>query len=171
MRTSTNNRRRTQPRVESLEGKTLLSTGLVTQSAAHHVAAAPMVSQATSTFTGTLSGRYSNVYAPYFAYILNYATSGTLTGPGSTHLAGTLFVRPGAPAGRFDGRLVLHNPGGSMILNVYSTATLGTYTYNVAFAGGSDTPFRGGTGTLTVQQTPTLRVPYYVQGHATLTFS
>jgi hypothetical protein len=171
MRTSTNNRRRTQLRVELLEGKTLLSTGSAMHEAAHHVTAAPIVAQAAAPFSGTLAGRYSNVFAPYFAYILNYATSGTLSGPGSTHLAGTLFVRPGAPAGRFDGRLVLHNPGGTMILNVYSTATLGTYTYKVAFAGGSDTSFRGGTGTLTINQTPTIRVPYYVSGHATMTFS
>jgi hypothetical protein len=130
-----------------------------------------MVSQATSAFTGTLTGRYNNVYAPGFAYILNYATSGTLTGPGSTHLVGTLFVRPGAPAGRFDGRLVLHNPGGSMILNVFSTATLGNYTYQVAFAGGSDAPFQGGTGTLTIKNNPTFHVPFYTSGHATMTFS
>jgi hypothetical protein len=45
------------------------------------VTAAPIVAQAAA-FGGTLMGDYSNVNVPGFSHILNYATSGTLSGEG-----------------------------------------------------------------------------------------
>jgi hypothetical protein len=171
MRTYTRNRRRTQLGIESLEGKTLLSAGSVMQHLAHHVSTAPVVAQATPAFTGTLTGPYSNVHVPNFAYIQSYSTSGTLTGVGSSHLYGTLFVRPSAPAGRFEGQLLLRNHGGSMILNVFASGTAGTYSYKVALAHGTDSAFKGDTGTLTISLNPTFSVPYYTAGQSTMTFT
>jgi len=171
MRTYIKNRRRAQLRVESLEAKTLLSTASVVHPVAHHVSHAPIVAQATATFTGTLAGHYSSVHAPHFAYIQSFATSGTLTGVGSTHLYGTLFVRPSAPAGRALGRLVMRNSGGTMIVNVYASGTPGDYSYRVAHAYRSDTGFKGATGTLTITLSPTFVVPYYTYGRSTMTFS
>jgi hypothetical protein len=171
MQTYTKNRRRTQLRVESLEGKTLLSTGAVMHELAHHVKAVPIVADATAAFSGTLTGHYSNVHVPFFANIQSYAASGTLSGVGSTRLLGTLFVRPGAPAGRLLGQLVMRNNGGSMIVNVFASAAPGTYTYKVPRASGNDTPFKGGSGTLMITQSPTLSAPYYSQGQSTMTFT
>jgi hypothetical protein len=163
MRTYIKNRRRTQLRVELLEGKTLLSAGAV----AHHVAPA----QATSAFTGTLTGHYNAVHAPFFANIENFVTAGTLSGIGRTHLYGTLFVRPSAPAGWVLGRLFMHNNGGGMTIKVFTSGTPETYSYQVVGAGGSDAGFRGDTGTLTITLSPNFRVPYYTSGHATMTFA
>jgi hypothetical protein len=97
MRTHTKNRRRAQLCVESLEGKMLLSAGSVMHQVAHH--AAPIVAQAA--FSGTLTGRYSDVHAPFFADIQSYTASGTLSGIGSTtHLpARCLCVRARMQAG------------------------------------------------------------------------
>jgi hypothetical protein len=171
MRTCTKNRRRTQLRVESLEGKTLLSTGAVAHELAHHVTAAPMVAHAIEAFSGTLTGFYSDVHVPFFANIQSYTASGTLSGPGSTRLAGTLFVRPSAPAGRQVGQIVMRNDGGSMLDRVFTSATSGTYTYKVVHAGGTDTAFKGGSGTLMITQSPTFSAPDYSQGQATMTFT
>jgi hypothetical protein len=171
MRTYTKNRRRTQLRVESLEGKTLLSPGAVMHELAHHVKAVPVVADATAAFSGTLTGPYSDVHVPFFANIQSYADSGTLSGTGSTRLVGTLFGRPDAPAGRSDGQLVMRNDGGSMIVRVFTSATAGTFTYKVAHAGGSDTAFKGGTGTLIITQSQTFSAPYYSQGQSTMTFT
>jgi hypothetical protein len=170
MRIYAKKRRRTQLRVESLEGKTLLSTGLVMHQVAPHVAAAPIVAQATA-FSGTLTGPYSNVDVPGFSHILSYATSGTLSGVGSTRLRGTLFVRGGAGPRRLAGQLLLHNNGGSMTVNVFRSATPGNYTYKVPRARGSDTAFKGGSGELMITQSPTFSVPFYVSGQATMTFT
>jgi hypothetical protein len=170
MRTSTRNRRRTQLRVESLEGKTLLSTGGVMDLVAPRARAAPIVAQATA-FGGTLTGTYSNVHVPGFANVLSYKTSGTLSGIGSTRLRGTFFRGLHAPIGRLIGQFALHNNGGSMILNVFRLATPGTYSYKVARARGSDAAFRGERGTLMIAQTPTLRVPFFTSGQATMTFT
>ena len=98
MRTYAKNRRCTQPRVELLEGKTLLATGSVMHQVAPLVTAAPIVAQATA-LSGTLAGSYSNVNVPGFSHILSYTTSGTLSGFGSTRLRGTLIVRGGARPG------------------------------------------------------------------------
>jgi hypothetical protein len=118
-----------------------------------------------------LTGFYSNVHVPFFANILSYVTSGTLSGVGSTHLRGTLFVRPGAPVGRLDGQLVMRNNGGSMVVNVFQSAMPGTYTYKVALASGSDTAFKGGSGTLVITQVPTFSSHYYAFGQSTMTFT
>ena len=171
MQTCTQNRRRTQPRVETLEGKTLLSSGSVMHHIAHHVTAAPIVSQATAAFSGTLTGSYSNVPVPFFANIQSYATAGTLSGVGDTRLLGTLFVRPGAPVGRFVGQLLMRNDGGSMIVNVFQSATPGAYSYKVALANGTDAAFKGGTGTLVITQTPTFSSRFFAYGQSTMTFS
>ena len=166
------NRRRTELRVESLEGKALLSTG----SGMHHIApdvrSARIIDQAPGPFSGTLTGPYSNVHIPFAGYLLNYATTGTLTGVGSTHLRGSLFVRGATSrAGRFTGKLALHNVGGSMIIGVIQTDVSGTDTYKVVRAGGGDSVYRGNIGTLTITQNPTMNVPYYISGQATMTFS
>ena len=170
MRTHTRNRRGTPLRVESLEGKTLLSTGSAMQHVAPHMTAAPIVAQATA-FSGTLTGSYSNINVPGFSHLLNYATSGTLSGVGSTHLRGTLSVRGGTRPGRLLGPLQLRNNGGSMIVNVFQSAMPGNYTYTVARARGSDTAFNGGSGTLMITQASTFSAPDYVSGHATMTFT
>jgi hypothetical protein len=171
VRTHVKNRRRTQLRVEALEGKTLLSTGSVVHQVARRVTAAPIVAKASAAFSGTLTGSYSNIDAPGFAHILSYATSGTLTGVGSTHLRGSWFARPGAQAHRLAGRFVLRNNGGSMIVNVLQSATPRNHTYRVVRARGSDAPFKGGTGELMITQSATLSVPFYTNGQATMTFT
>jgi hypothetical protein len=171
MRTDTRNGRRTQLRVESLEGKTLLSAGSVMQQVVHHVASAPIVAQAPVEFSGTLTGPYTNTHVPGFSNILAYKTSGTLSGVGSTHLRGTLILRSGGPASRVAGQFTMRNTGGSMILNVFKTTTRGTYSYKVAVARGSDTAFKGSTGTLTITQVPTLNVPFFISGQSTMTFT
>jgi hypothetical protein len=170
MRTYAKKRRRTQLRVESLEGKTLLSTGSVTHQFAPHMGAVPIVAQAAA-FSGTLTGPYSNVNVPGFSHVLSYATSGTLSGVGSTRLRGTLFVRGGARPHRLAGQFLLHNNGGSMTVNVFRSATPGNDTYRVARARGSDTAFKGGSGELVITQSPTFSVPFYVSGQATMTFT
>lgn len=170
MRMYAKNRRRTPLRVESLEGKTLLSTGLAMQRVAPHVSAAPIVAQV-SAFSGTLTGSYSNINIPGFSHILSYSTSGTLIGIGSTRLRGTLSARGGLRPGRLAGQLILRNAGGSMTVNVYQTATTGTDTYTVARARGSDAALRGESGDLTISQSASVSVPFYVYGRATMTFS
>src|SRR5690348_10780804 len=122
MRTYAKNRRRTPLRVEALEGKTLLTAGSAVRHVAHHVMAAPMVGQAAA-FSGTRTGRYTNVNIPGFSHMLNYATSGTLSGVGSTRLRGTLFPRGRNRPGRLAGEFRLRNGGGTMIVNVYQSAT------------------------------------------------
>jgi hypothetical protein len=170
MRTYAKNRRRTPLQVESLEGKTLLSTGSAMQQVAPHVTAAPIVAQAAA-FSGTLSGSYSNINAPGFSHILNYATSGTLSGVGATRLRGTLFSHGSSWTGRLVGEFVLRNNGGSMTVNVFRSATPGNYTYKVVRARGSDVAFNGGSGDLMITQSSTLSVPFYVSGQATMTFT
>jgi hypothetical protein len=171
MRTYLKNRRRTQPRVDSLEGKTLLSTGSLMDQVAPHVRAAPIVAQAAAAFSGTLTGPYSNVRAPGFSNIFSYSTSGSLIGVGSTRLRGTLFARPRPRAGRLAGQFAMRNSGGSMVLNIRWSATGGTYSYKVIRARGSDTSFNGGTGTLMITQNPTFSVPFFTYGQATMTFT
>jgi hypothetical protein len=165
------NRRRLDPRVESLEGKTLLSTGLVSAEGIPHAAPARAVAHTAAEFSGTLTGIYSNVHIPYAGYLLNYSTSGTLTGVGSTRLHGTIFARPGARYARAVGQFVMRNSGGAMLANVFRSTTGGTYTYKVVVAVGSDSAYRGGTGTVAITQTPTQSYPYYVSGQATMTFT
>ena len=85
-------RRRLEPTLETLEGKTLLSvsTGaLIGPHAAHQAMTPSVVAQAAAQFSGTLTGFYSNSHIPFAGYLLSYSTSGNLTGVGSTHLNGT----------------------------------------------------------------------------------
>jgi hypothetical protein len=170
MRTYAKNRRYTPLQVESLEGKTLLSTGSAMQRVATHMSAAPIVAQ-TSAFGGTLTGSYSNIDVPGFSHILSYSASGTLVGIGSTHLGGTLTSRGGLRPGRLAGQLILRNTGGSMTVNVFQTATPGNDTYTVARARGTDAALRGESGELTISQSASVSVPFYVYGQATMTFS
>jgi len=171
MRTYTKNQRRTELRVESLEGKTLLSAASAMHQVAPHVTAAQIVGQATAAFSGTLTGPYSNVHVPYAGYILSYTTSGTLSGAGSTSLHGTLLVRPGSRAHRLAGQLVIRNDDGSILVSVFQSAAPGTYAYKVARARRSDTAFNGGSGELVITQAPTFSAPYYLSGQATMTFT
>ena len=83
----------------NVERKTLLSTGSVMHQVVPHVRPRRSSAQATAEFSGTLTGSYSNVHVPSFANILSYATSGTLSGVGSTNLRGTLFIRGAGRAG------------------------------------------------------------------------
>jgi hypothetical protein len=170
MRTYAKNRRRTPLRVEALEGKTLLSAGSAMQHLAPQVTAAPLAAQAAA-FSGTLTGSYSNVDVPGFSHILSYATSGTLSGVGSTRLRGTLFPRGSNRPGRLAGQFRLRNNGGTMIVNVSQTAMPGDYTYSVARARGSDTAFMGASGQLMITQASNFSVPFYVSGQATMTFN
>jgi hypothetical protein len=170
MRANVKNRRRISLQVEPLEGKTLLSAGLASHHGADHSMTAAVVAQAAS-FSGTLTGPYSNVHIPFSGYLLNFSTSGTLSGPGSTHLHGSIFVRPGARRGVAIGQFAIGNDGGSMILRVFRTPTQGTYTYRVIRAFGGDAAYKGGTGTVTTVQNPTQSYPYFVSGQATMTFT
>src|SRR5689334_16576782 len=114
MRTDARNPRRTPLRGETLEGKTLLSTGSAMRHVAPHATAAPIVAQTTA-FSGTLPGSYSNVNVPGFSHVLSYAASGTLSGVGATRLRGTLFVSGHPRPSRLVGQFRLRNNGGSMI--------------------------------------------------------
>ena len=165
------NRYRSAPRVESLEGKTLLSAGLVGHHAAPQAMSATAVAHVAAPLSGTLTGVYSNVHIPFAGYLLNYSTSGTLTTVGSAHAHGSIFARPGARAGRASGQFIVRNAGGSMAINVSTTATKGTYNYDVIRASGVDATFKGGTGVVTITQNPTHSYPYYVSGQATMTFA
>ena len=171
MQAHNENRHRSVPRVESLEGKTLLSAGLIGQRAARHTMSASAISQAAAPFSGTMTGTYSNVHIPFAGYLLNYSTSGTLTTVGSAHLHGSIFARPSARAGRAAGQFVVRNANGSMTLNVRSSATTGTYNYNVTRATGVDAAYKGETGVISITQNPIHSYPYVVSGHATMTFT
>jgi hypothetical protein len=168
MQTYTKNHRCTRLRVESLEGKTLLSAGAMMPHVTHHVSPPPMVVESTSAFSGTLTGSYSTAHGiPFVSNVLSYATSGTLSHVGSTSLRGTLVQRPSRPPGA----VTLRNNGGSMILDVFRSGAPGTFTYKVVRARGSDTGFKGDTGTLTIKLHQSVSVPYYTYGQATTTFS
>jgi hypothetical protein len=165
------NRYRSAPRFEALEGKTLLSTGLMGQHAASHTMSAIAVAPVAAPFSGTLSGVYSNVHIPFAGYLLNYSTSGTLTTVGSARAHGSIFARPSARAGRASGQFNIRNTGGSMAINAQTTATKGTYSYDVIHANGVDAIYTGGTGVVTITQDPTHSYPYLVSGQATMTFA
>jgi hypothetical protein len=171
MRTYTTKTRRTEPRVESLEGKTLLSTGSLMHRAVHRVTGAPIVVQATAGFSGTLTGDYSNAHAPGFANIVSFATSGTLSGIGLTRLKGTLFASGRPQVGRLIGEFRMGNRGGAMTVNVFRSTMRGIYTYEVVRARGSDTTYIGSSGRLEITRTPTFDVPFVVFGQATMTFT
>ncbi len=104
---------------------------------------------------------------PFVSNVQSYATSGTLSGVGSTSLRGTLTGR----RGRLAGAVTLRNDGARMSLNLFRSGTPGTFTYKVVRATGIDTRFKRDTGTLTITLSQTVSVPYYTYAHATTTFS
>jgi hypothetical protein len=171
MRANIKKRRHTCFQVESLEEKTLLSSGFASQPDLHHATTSAAVAHAAAAFSGALTGFYSNVHIPFAGYLLNYSTSGTLSGTGETFLRGSIFVRPGSHNARALGQFSMHNSGGSMLVRVFQTPTSGTYTYKVIRASGSDLAYKGDIGTLVITQTPTQSFPNFISGQATMTFS
>ena len=157
------------PQLESLEGKNLLSAGSAMQHVAPHLAAAPIVGQAVS-FGGTLAGSDSDRSFPGIPHVVSFKTTGTLIGPGSTHLHGTLFARGNPRPGRLLGQLLLRNSGGSMTVNVYRSATAGTYTDTVVRARGADTIYQGATGNLKIAMSWAFNDPYYLYQQAWMKF-
>ena len=157
------------PQLESLEGKTLLSAGLAMQHVAPRLAAAPMVGQAVS-FGGTLAGSDSDRSFPGIPHAVSFKTTGTLIGPGSTQLRGTLFGRGNPQPGQSLGGLLLRNRGGSMTVNVYQTATAGTYTDTVVRARGADSIYQGATGNLKIAMSWAYNDPYYLYQQAWMKF-
>ena len=152
------------PQLESLEGKTLLSAGSAMQHVAPRLAAAPIVGQAVS-FRGTLAGSNSEV-----SHVISFDTTGILIGPGSTHLRGTLFAGGNPRPGRLLGQLLLRNSGGSMTVNVYQSATAGTFTDTVVRARGADSIYKGATGNLNIAMAWTFNDPYYLHQQAWMKF-
>jgi hypothetical protein len=157
------------PQLESLEGKTLLSAGSAMQHVAPRLAAAPNVGEAVP-FGGTLAGSDSDVSVPGISHVVSFKTTGSLAGPGSTHLRGTLFGRGNPRPGRLLGQLLLRNSGGSMTVNVYRSATAGTYTDTVVHAQGADTIYRGATGDLQIAMAWSYNDPYYLRQLAWMKF-
>ena len=157
------------PQLESLEGKTLLSAGSAMQHVAPRLTAAPIVGQAVS-YGGTLAGSDSDVSVPGISHVVSFKTTGTLIGPGSTHLRGTLFARGNPQPGRLLGELLLRNSGGSMTVNVYQTATAETFTDPVVRARGADTIYKGGTGNLKIAMSWAYNNPYYLYQQAWMNF-
>ena len=157
------------PQLESLEGKTLLSAGSAMQHVVPHLAATPIVDQAAS-FRGTLVGSDSDVRVAAIPHVVSFSTRGTLIGPGSTHLRGTLFARGNPRPGRLLGQLLLRNSGGSMTVNVYRSATAGTYTDTVVRARGADKIYQGATGNLEIAMSWAYNDPYYFYQQAWMKF-
>ena len=157
------------PQLESLEGKTLLSAGSAMQHVAPRLAAAPIVRQAVS-FRGTLAGSDSDRSFPGIPHFVSFNTTGTLIGPGLTRLRGTLSSRGNPQPGQFLGQLLLRNSGGSMTVNVYRSATAGTYTDTVVHAQGADTIYRGATGDLQIAMAWAYNDPYYLYQQAWMKF-
>ena len=58
-----------------------------------------------------------------------------------------------------------------MVINVSTTATRGTYSYDVIRANGLDATYNEGTGVVTIAQNATHSYPYYVSGQASMTFA
>jgi hypothetical protein len=157
------------PQLESLEGKTLLSAGSAMQHVAPRLAAAPIVGQAVS-FRGTLAGSDSDVSVRGIPHVVSFNTTGTLIGPGSTQLRGTLFAQGNPRPGRLLGQLLLRSSGGSMKVNVYQSATAGTFTDTVVRARGADTIYKGATGNLKIAMAWTFNDPYYLHQQAWMKF-
>jgi hypothetical protein len=169
MRTHAKCRRPMSPQLESLEGKALLSAGSVVQHVAPRLAAAPMVGRAVS-FRGTLAGSDSDVRLSGIPHVVTFNTWGTLIGPGSTHLHGTLSARGNPRPGQLLGQFRLRNTGGSMTLNVYRSATAGTFTNTVVRARGADAIYKGATGNLQIAMSWADNDPYYLYQQAWIKF-
>ena len=129
------------------------------------------VSHVAAQLSGTMTGIYSNIHIPFAGYLLNYSTSGTLTNIGSAQPARFNLARPSGRAGRAAGQFVVRNAGGSMTMNLHSSATTGAYSYNIIRETGVDGAYKGGTGLVTIAQTPTYSYPYFVSGQGTMTFT
>ena len=157
------------PQLEALEGKTLLSAGSAMQHVLPRLTAAPIVGQAVS-FGGTLAGSDSDVSYPGISHVVSFNTAGTLIGPGSTRLRGTLFARGNPQPGRLLGELLLRNSGGSMTVNVYRSAAAGTFTDTVVRARGADTIYKGATGNLKIAMSWAYNDPYYLYQQAWMKF-
>lgn len=169
MRTHAKCRRPMSPQLESLEGKTLLSAGSAVQHVAPRLAAAPTLGQAVS-FRGTLAGSDSDVSLSGIPHVVSFNTSGTLIGPGSTHLGGTLFSRGSPRPGQLLGQFLLRNTGGSMTVNVHRSATAGTFTDTVVHARGADAIYKGATGTVQIAMSWAYDDPYYLYQQAWIKF-
>ena len=169
MRTHAKCRRPMSPQLESLEGKTLLSAGSAMQHLAPRLAAAPMVGEAVS-FRGTLAGSDSDVSLSGIPHVVTFHTSGTLVGPGSTHLHGTLSARANPRPGQLLGQFLLRNSGGSMTLNVHRSATAGTFTDKVVHVRGADAIYKGATGNLQIAMAWAYNDPYYLYQQAWIKF-
>ena len=170
MRSSTRNHRRAQLRVESLEGKTLLSAGSVMPGVAPHVTAAPIVARATAAFSGTLTGSYGNVNVPGFSHILNYTTSGTLSGVGSTRLRGTCCTG-GRSAGPFDWPTPPAQQRGQDDCQRLQVNHAGELHLRSGPHQRQRHWFQRRERRLMITQAPTFSVPFYVSGQATMTFT
>ena len=157
------------PQLETLEGKTLLSAGSAMQHVAPRLAAAPIVGQAVS-FRGTLAGSDSDRSFPGISHVVSFNTAGTLIGPGSTRLRGTL-ITPGNPRpGQSLGQLLLRNSGGSMTVYVYQSVTAGTFTDTVVRARGADAIYQGATGNLKIAMSWAFNNPQYFYQQAWMKF-
>ena len=128
-----------------------------------------MVGQAVS-FGGTLAGSDSDRSFPGISHVVGFNATGTLVGPGPTHLRGTLFARGNPRPGQSLGGLLLRNRGGSMTVNVYQTATAGTFTDTVVRARGADSIYRGATGNLKIAMAWNNKLPYYLYQQAWMKF-
>jgi hypothetical protein len=113
-----------------------------------------------------LAGSDSDRSFPGIPHVVTFHTSGTLIGPGSTRLRGTLFARGNPQPGRLLGELLLRNSGGSMTVYVYQSATAGTYTDTVVRARGADTIYQGATGNLEIAMSWAYNDPYYLYQQA-----
>jgi hypothetical protein len=117
-----------------------------------------------------LTGPDSDVRAPGISHVVSFNTTGTLIGPGSTHLRGKLFARENPRPGELLGQLLLYNSGGSMRVNVYRSATAGTFTDTVVSARGADKIYRGATGDLQIAIAMNNQLPYYLYQQAWMKF-
>jgi hypothetical protein len=102
--------------------------------------------------------------------IVSFNTTGTLKGPGLTHLRGTLYALGNPQPGQLLGQLSLRNRGGSMKVNVYRSATAGTFTDTVVRARGADMIYRGATGSLNIGMALINNDPYYTYQQAWMKF-
>ena len=168
MRTHAKCRRPMSPQLESLEGKTLLSAGSAMLHVAPRLAAAPIVGQAVS-FRGTLAGSDSDVRVAGISHVVSFNTTGTLIGPGSTQLRGTLFARGNPRPGRLLGQLLLRTAAARWRSTSISRPQRGLSPTPWS-ARGADTIYKGVTGNLEIAMAWTFNDPYYLHQQAWMKF-
>lgn len=166
MRTNISNHRGARLGVESLEGKTLLSTGSVAGGLGNRVPA-----DAAALLSGSVAGFYGSTDIRGGGHVEYYTTSGTLSGIGSANLFDTLYIPLRTETLRRVGGFFIVNADGAMRTRVFASGSAGTYDYKVIGAHGSDAPYRLQTGTLTISQSPNFTKAFYVSGRATITFN